>query len=346
MRRATRAFFQRALLSYPNFNPRSPWGERPVVYKLSDSCCSISIHALREESDPSRNSTGALHFNFNPRSPWGERPAISCSKSLPIVFQSTLSVRRATVDAGFFKDKPANFNPRSPWGERPAISCSKSLPIVFQSTLSVRRATVDAGFFKDKPANFNPRSPWGERQPLGAYAIRSLDFNPRSPWGERLNDLSNRNTDVDISIHALREESDKCYNTNVPVSNKFQSTLSVRRATPLSVNILVGYWFQSTLSVRRATSVLNTCKQSLFISIHALREESDQVAVCVDLAYNWFQSTLSVRRATQLTILQYFCCHISIHALREESDKLSLFELSPVEIFQSTLSVRRATCRK
>ena len=170
---------------------------------------------------------------------------------------------------------------------------------------------------------FNPRSPWGERQILRYHQnVAIIYFNPRSPWGERLNDLSNRNTDVDISIHALREESDKCYNTNVPVSNKFQSTLSVRRATPLSVNILVGYWFQSTLSVRRATSVLNTCKQSLFISIHALREESDEPYYkSTALIFNFnprspwgerldtwqcsltikpFQSTLSVRRATRL----------------------------------------------
>ena len=59
----------------------------------------------------------------------------------------------------------------------------------------------------------------------------------------------------------------------------------------------------------------------MYISIHALREESDSLfAVC--LAFDFlFQSTLSVRRATNHSLL--FFCHLAI--------------------FQSTLSVRRAT---
>ena len=56
--------------------------------------------------------------------------------------------------------------------------------------------------------------------------------------------------------------------------------------------------FQSTLSVRRATIAVRNGVIAPYISIHALREESDScwVAVCV----------LPV---------------ISIHALREESDQ-------------------------
>ena len=57
---------------------------------------------------------------------------------------------------------------------------------------------------------------------------------------------------------------------------KFQSTLSVRRATfqmayPLSYDI-----FQSTLSVRRATGPPVLSVAVSLISIHALREESDR----------------------------------------------------------------------
>ena len=56
-----------------------------------------------------------------------------------------------------------------------------------------------------------------------------------------------------ISIHALREESDRvlCHYIRLPV--KFQSTLSVRRATKLATQIVRTIGFQSTLSVRRAT---------------------------------------------------------------------------------------------
>ena len=55
--------------------------------------------------------------------------------------------------------------------------------------------------------------------------------------------------------------------------------------------------FQSTLSVRRATNATKPTHQPVHISIHALREESDNVF-------------------TQ----NYIMALISIHALREESD--------------------------
>ena len=80
---------------------------------------------------------------------------------------------------------------------------------------------------------------------------------------------------LDISIHALREESD-------------QLTEGVGRTRGA---------FLSTLSVRRATYVwCKNCKREV-ISIHALREESDMVKKCL-----------------------IHCWKISIHALREESD--------------------------
>ena len=86
---------------------------------------------------------------------------------------------------------------------------------------------------------------------------------------------------------------------HVEVTQVFQSTLSVRRAThqlcQLSKTIEV---FQSTLSVRRATRVNVPVNIGGTISIHALRKESDSRKAS---RTNWttrFQSTLSVRRAT------------------------------------------------
>ena len=146
----------------------------------------ISIHALREESDGSLNAEDKIYLifqstlsvrratvitflpdfnqlNFNPRSPWGER------RNLSIPFYQ------------FF-----HFNPRSPWGERPCeIKQPAIMPTPFQSTLSVRRAT--SWLFLDfRRRNFNPRSPWGERHLLNMNINIELYFNPRSPWGERL----------------------------------------------------------------------------------------------------------------------------------------------------------------
>ena len=57
-----------------------------------------------------------------------------------------------------------------------------------------------------------------------------------------------------------------------------------------------------------------------WISIHALREESDPPLSVNILVGYWFQSTLSARRATLAGYKISFSAEISIHALREESD--------------------------
>ena len=58
-----------------DFNPRSPRGERQLAKKLLLDVITISIHALREESDDLHYNCIAKYTNhFNPRSPRGERP--------------------------------------------------------------------------------------------------------------------------------------------------------------------------------------------------------------------------------------------------------------------------------
>ena len=123
-----------------------------------------------------------------------------------------------------------------------------------------------------------------------------------------------------ISIHALREESDEWINYITKFTQRFQSTLSVRRATKdASSRLFLISSFQSTLSVRRATGL------------------TDLVILIVQ-----FQSTLSVRRATLSVSHCNGYLRISIHALREESDQ-PLYSFASLIAFQSTLSVRRAT---
>ena len=80
--------------------------------------------------------------------------------------------------------------------------------------------------------------------------------------------------------------------------SRFQSTLSVRRATRFSFCSTVFCRFQSTLSVRRATRHLRSLRPLQMISIHALRKESDLLAAPFRPHLWRFQSTLSVRRAT------------------------------------------------
>ena len=72
--------------------------------------------------------------------------------------------------------------------------------------------------------------------------------------------------------------------------------------------------------MRRATCQFAGYSHAKYISIHALREESDDSdEKAVEVVE--FQSTLSVRRATKCAKPAGHVESISIHALREESDQ-------------------------
>ena len=83
-----------------------------------------------------------------------------------------------------------------------------------------------------------------------------LHFNPRPPRGGRHLVGLRVHRGGQISIHALREESDRQVPQVIDSRTVFQSTPSARRATPTH---------EGALSLQA-------------ISIHALREESDTAA--------------------------------------------------------------------
>ena len=196
-----------ASTSLSDFNPRSPYGERPLhgdggaaprgfqptlpVWGATLAGLrplpvrTISTHAPRMGSDWEQTTSRRSPRHFNPRSPYGERP--------------TCSTRPA---------RAGNFNPRSPYGER-RVPSSTSSP----------------------PSNFNPRSPYGERRthgkdrraarristhaprmgsdPRGDHLLRRPNhFNPRSPYGERRARARGLRHGQVISTHAPRMGSD------------------------------------------------------------------------------------------------------------------------------------------
>ena len=124
----------------------------------------ISIHALLTESD----ETASRYLLYM------------------VLFQSTLSSRRATKGSIGGTRLDMNFNPRSPHGERHRLVRGYLPAQRFQSTLSSRRATVlfHRGYYAKRisihalltesdlarmvpncaASNFNPRSPHGERR--------------------------------------------------------------------------------------------------------------------------------------------------------------------------------------
>ena len=125
----------------------------------------ISIHALREESDPTLLPKSKPAVDFNPRSPRGERRRLRAATK--DFFYISIHALREESDSMIERRSATlrNFNPRSPRGERPNAFTKIKASGRFQSTLSARRATN--------------------------YHYHPLNIEK-------------------ISIHALREESDKC----------------------------------------------------------------------------------------------------------------------------------------
>ena len=138
---------------------------RRATTAVNDEHCDtiISIHALREESDSAASSTFA-------------------SKT---VFQSTLSVRRATWTR-VCKTKDIDISIHALREESdPSTNLRPLHTYLFQSTLSVRRATRTAAALA---GGMEFQSTLSVRRATGATYVQIKQAN--------------------ISIHALREESD------------------------------------------------------------------------------------------------------------------------------------------
>ena len=147
-----------------------------------------------------------------------------------------------------------------------------------------------------------------------------------------------------ISIHALLAESDFRLFFIVFDLFRFLSTLSLRRATIVSVSFRASTtnFYPRSPCGERPVSVWCSCggvfdfyprspcgerqarrasrQQPAGISIHALLAESDPLNQHQAYPQCQFLSTLSLRRATQAKALKVSPLSISIHALLAESD--------------------------
>ena len=81
-----------------NFNPRPPRGGRHQAAGGFQPRHKISIHALREEGDSTTGFSSTTGFYFNPRPPRGGRRGMFTRSGALLLFQSTPSARRATVN--------------------------------------------------------------------------------------------------------------------------------------------------------------------------------------------------------------------------------------------------------
>ena len=127
---------------------------------------------------------------------------------------------------------------------------------------------------------------------------------------------------LQISIHALLAESDFIVTAFPGSADRFLSTLSLRRATENSSNMLCSVEISIHALLAESDRQAQSLKVApLSISIHALLAESDRQSRKPCHLQKSFLSTLSLRRATEHLSDLMCLCLISIHALLAESDE-------------------------
>ena len=173
-----------------------------------------------------------------------------------------------------------------------------------------------------RSSNFYPRPPRGGRPRFVYLAVLAARFlSTPSARRATLKFVILAMVDSMISIHALREEGDRCRTQKQQCRRYFypRPPRGGRRFPHRAA--VTDKVFLSTPSARRATDLIHVETESEDISIHALREEGDD------------------------EIAEIFGgdADISIHALREEGDNRARPPPGKVVLFLSTPSARRAT---
>ena len=147
LRRATRLFLEIYTL-FKNFYPRSPCGERLLMWWQSNTTIKISIHALLAESD----HFATLKF-VNPYISIHALLAESDNIPLPNAHVISISIHALLAESDGIQPQRAVLMPP------------------FLSTLSLRRATVSSRSVPSSCRHFYPRSPCGERLILGLFCL-------------------------------------------------------------------------------------------------------------------------------------------------------------------------------
>ena len=219
-----------------------------------------------------------MRKNFNPRPPRGERRLRHQITAPGLVFQSTPSARRATVRDQLLR-RGVEISIHALREESDCCPSNALLKtVLFQSTPSARRATLADSVPWRGWYHFNPRPPRGERPPTRrSPSRRRMYFNPRPPRGERRDRVRR--------VAAYRQY----FNPRPPRGERPFPAATATSGINFNPRPPRGERHRQRRKGHRGAC----------ISIHALREESDEALDAVELLFD-----------------------ISIHALREESDKI------------------------
>ena len=142
----------------------------------------VSIHALLAECDLLRGGGPFRLRCFNPRTPCGVRRNPASGSVSGFWFQSTHSLRSATICIG--------------------LETHDYMVSIHALLAECDRATPDN---KTLTKSFNPRTPCGVRRFLTSVAISPVGFNPRTPCGVRLATMPPEHNRARFqSTHSLR----------------------------------------------------------------------------------------------------------------------------------------------
>ena len=184
-----------------------------------------------------------------------------CNVSSVTGFLSTPSARRATSTPNSVRCCCTNFYPRPPRGGRRSRLDAVPPAGIFLSTPSARRATLCRVLHRQAGRiSIHALREEGDQGPRSEAGHRT-DFYPRPPRGGR-------------RVRFLRSSQRHNFYPRPPRGGRHRSDMA--QAATIQ--------FLSTPSARRATGDAPEVVQILLqISIHALREEGDLVAVCLPL---------------------------------------------------------------
>ena len=192
-------------------------------------------------------------------------------------------------------------------------------------------------------ANFYPRPPRGGRQfaNLGEQPVKKFLSTPSARRATLRQAFAVQH--YYISIHALREEGDRLADFCFCLCTDFypRPPRGGRQWTVKSIWPKKHFYPRPPRGGRR--HLYRFVADAYTISIHALREEGDDVPHAVHPEPVLFLSTPSARRATARCARLRPADEISIHALREEGDSQTIAKIAYLYLFLSTPSARRAT---
>ena len=233
------------------FQSTLPVGEATSVREDASHADAISIHASREGSDRTADSSLQEGRYFNPRFPRGKRRRPSVNVRPGGRFQSTLPAREATT-----------------------LSLRILIVLTFQSTLPVGEATFRQGPHGADPG-FQSTLPVGEATLYGHNPAGKREFQSTLPVGEATPLFTILYSCVLISIHASRGGSDGAGEaTSLNLSN-FNPRFPWGKRPHYAAYKRFWEQFQSTLPVGEATIRNVFLHADDLISIHASRGGSD-----------------------------------------------------------------------